>query len=548
MGQGPFSALHPDAAGAGSPLRVLDGRPMVEAAGSGPPGDPLWIRRGEGPLHLRRQRAQVRGQQDLRGRAAEPRAALARDGLVLGARGAGALSVGDPVRGLRGLPPEARGAGCEDRRQARGRGLDTLHQARPGVVRGAGGPAQRQADGDRPADPEGDQRPAAVPGERGAGLPEPVALVGDAVGRREPADPAGEPDRLGADRRALCAGRAFDRAAPAGQLAPPDLAEGPAGPRQLGVGGGARRGGDPHRRLCDRHGPGGRRAWGPRGGRGAAGRRHGAPEKPDRPVSLWRARDRGAGRPPPDRQEAPEGDRRAGQQPQRGDRRNSGGDLHLHHRGVRRRQIHLHHRDALQGRGAQTAQRLGRPGAARADRGAGELRQGHRHRPVADRAHAAVEPGDLHGRLPADPGLVRRAAGGQGARLRAGAVLVQREGRTLRSLPGRRVDQDRDALPAGRVRDLRRLPRPPLQPRDAGDPVQGQVDRRHPGHDGRGGRGVLQGGAADPREDGDPEAGGSGLHQGGPAGDDAVGRRGAAGEAVEGAVAAGDGEDALHPR
>ena len=37
-------------------------------------------------------------------------------------------------------------------------------------------------------------------------------------------------------------------------------------------------------------------------------------------------------------------------------------------------------------------------------------RQGDRHRPVADRPHAALEPGDLHGRLHADPRLVRRAA------------------------------------------------------------------------------------------------------------------------------------------
>ena len=37
-----------------------------------------------------------------------------------------------------------------------------------------------------------------------------------------------------------------------------------------------------------------------------------------------------------------------------------------------------------------------RAGRARAHRGARALRQGHRHRPVADRAHAALEPGDLH--------------------------------------------------------------------------------------------------------------------------------------------------------
>ncbi len=55
----------------------------------------------EDPLRLRRQRPQVRGQQDLRGRAAQPGAALARDRLELGARGARPLSVRDAVRGLR---------------------------------------------------------------------------------------------------------------------------------------------------------------------------------------------------------------------------------------------------------------------------------------------------------------------------------------------------------------------------------------------------------------------------------------------------------------
>ena len=112
-----------------------------------------------------------------------------------------------------------------------------------------------------------------------------------------------------------------------------------------------------------------------------------------------------------------------------------------------------------------------------------------------DRAHAALEPGHLHRRLHRHPRLVRRPAGGQGARLRAGPVLVQRQGRPLRGLPGRRPDQDRDALPAGRLRHLRRLPGQALQPRDPGDPVPGQVDRRRARHDGRGGGRHVQGGA-----------------------------------------------------
>jgi excinuclease ABC subunit A len=47
--------------------------------------------------------------------------------------------------------------------------------------------------------------------------------------------------------------------------------------------------------------------------------------------------------------------------------------------------------------------------------------------------------------------------GGALARLRAGPLQLQRQGRPLRGLPGRRRDQGGDALPARRLRALRRL-------------------------------------------------------------------------------------------
>ena len=68
---------------------------------------------------------------------------------------------------------------------------------------------------------------------------------------------------------------------------------------------------------------------------------------------------------------------------------------------------------------------------------------------------------------------------------------------------GRRPAQDRDALPARRLRHLRRLPRPALQPRDAGGEVQGPEHRRRARHDGRGRGRILQGGPRHPRQDGD---------------------------------------------
>jgi excinuclease ABC subunit A len=105
-------------------------------------------------------------------------------------------------------------------------------------------------------------------------------------------------------------------------------------------------------------------------------------------------------------------------------------------------------------------------------------------------------PATYTGTLRFHPRPVRAAAGIEGARLRPRALLVQREGRPLRTLPGRRAGQDRDALPARRVREVRRVPRPALQPRDARGPVQGALDRRRARPDGRGGARVLLGGAA----------------------------------------------------
>ena len=70
--------------------------------------------------------------------------------------------------------------------------------------------------------------------------------------------------------------------------------------------------------------------------------------------------------------------------------------------------------------------------AARQDRGHQSHRQGHRDRPVADRPDAAVESVDLHRHVHLHPRAVRDDARGEGARVQAGAVFVQREGRTLR--------------------------------------------------------------------------------------------------------------------
>ena len=85
--------------------------------------------------------------------------------------------------------------------------------------------------------------------------------------------------------------------------------------------------------------------------------------------------------------------------------------VHLRHRRVGRRQIHAGGGHAVQGRGA-AADGLGRGArAARPHRGSGTARQDHRHRPVADRPHAALQSRHLHRPVRADPRLVRRTAG-----------------------------------------------------------------------------------------------------------------------------------------
>ena len=77
--------------------------------------------------------------------------------------------------------------------------------------------------------------------------------------------------------------------------------------------------------------------------------------------------------------------------------------------------------------------------------------------------------------------------GGQGPRLPARAVLLQREGRPVRGLFGGRHHPDRDALPARHLRALRGVPRGPVQPRHPGGHLPGQDHRRRA-------RPVLRGG------------------------------------------------------
>ena len=75
------------------------------------------------------------------------------------------------------------------------------------------------------------------------------------------------------------------------------------------------------------------------------------------------------------------------------------------------------------------------------------------------------QPRHVYRRLHPNTGAVRQLARGRGARVCPRPVLLQRQGRTLRGLPGRGVHPDRDAVPPGRNSALRGVPRTALQPR-----------------------------------------------------------------------------------
>ncbi len=227
-------------------------------------------------------------------------------------------------------------------------------------------------------------------------------------------------------------------------------------------------------------GPGRRRARRRDRRRGHAGRGQETPGSLTGQYLAGRRRDRGARRAPRGRGEwfTVRGAREHNLKRRR--RRASPlGRLHLRHRRLRLGQVDARQRDPLQG-GRQPAapgSKL-RPGAHDGIDGARPDRQGHQHRPVADRPHAALQPGHLHRRLRPHPPALRPDARGASARLQAGPLQLQRQGRALRGLPRRRADQDRDALPARRLRALRAVPRQALQPRDARGPLQGQDHRR----------------------------------------------------------------------
>ena len=154
---------------------------------------------------LQGRRARLHGDQAVRGRDPQPGTPPPGNRQRLGARGT------RPLPGRQALPrlprraAEARGARRPHRRQERRRGVRPVHPRRPGVVPGRDRHADAAARRDRTPHPAGNRRAAAVPGGCRPGLPDALARLGHAVGRRKPAHPPRQPDRLRPHRRAVCA-------------------------------------------------------------------------------------------------------------------------------------------------------------------------------------------------------------------------------------------------------------------------------------------------------------------------------------------------------
>jgi excinuclease ABC subunit A len=219
-----------------------------------------------------------------------------------------------------------------------------------------------------------------------------------------------------------------------------------------------------------------------------------------------------------------EGGRRQRQQSEKCHAGNPGRPVRLRHGRVRLRQVNADQRHAAPARCPGVLRQHGAAGALCRYREPGAVRQGGRHRSVAHRAHAPLQPGDLHRPVYADTRPVRGHAGGAGPRVQTRPFQFQCQGRPLRGLPGRRPDSRRDALPARHLRALRRVQGQTVQPRNPERDLQGQEHPRGAADDGRRGPRLFRPGAGRGAQTADHGRRGALVHHAGPERDHPVRR------------------------
>ena len=150
------------------------------------------------------------------------------------------------------------------------------------------------------------------------------------------------------------------------------------------------------------------------------------------------------------------------------------------HRRLGRRQVDARQRHPVPGAGAQAPRE--RPGGSAGTsgiHGARAARQGDRHRPAPDRAHAAQQPGHLHQGLRRDPQLLRRSCRRRGSTATSpGRFSFNVKGGRCEACEGDGVRKIEMHFLARRLRALRGVPGEALQRGHARGALQGPLDRR----------------------------------------------------------------------
>ena len=254
---------------------------------------------------------------------------------------------------------------------------------------------------------------------------------------------------------------------------------------------------------------------------GADGKRRRARRVGDRRLPDGRAHDRRAGGAPAAAEGRSRHSRRAGEQSEEHRRPDPARRADGRHRRQRIGEVDARERHPLYRARPHAVPRGRRAGGARPHRRDRAHRQGDRDRSIADRPDAAFEPGDLHRAVHVHSRSVRDDARREGPRLQAGPVFVQRQGRPLRGVPGRRRHRDRDALPARRLRHLRAVQGAPLQRRDAGHQIPRPVDCGSARAHGRPGAAAARELPGDRQQAAHAPGRRPRLHRAGPVGDDA---------------------------